>query len=371
MTLRQDEFPRPEGLRTGALLDSRWPVSYEQSVPQAVDLVTRYFSAWSRRDLDGVASVLHFPFAIFEQTDPIVFETAEQLLANPPLTLAPEGREVDHPGHFTGRIAPGSYNLLHTIEVPLFSPIGAAATLAFSRHTESGQKLLEADVLFAVTNNDGRWGIHLASSILKPVDHLGVPATDAEMAALRALQDGYLEYTNRHLPAGEADPDGRFFGRSASVSIGNSGRDAVIDARNDQPMVGWTTAGVQSRLNVSELTPDSPFESRTGYVDPDPQNPRFTREYDFAQFADIAGGNVGQYGNSFATTQQPLVLGNGRHANMHKAHTWGAYMRHTPDLTLISDSRRIYIRVYREGRWGNAGSIGTVMVHDRSNSYEP
>lgn len=49
----------------------------------------------------------------------------------------------------------------------------------------------------------------------------------------------------------------------------------------------------------------------------------------------------------------------------------GGYVRHTPDLTMISETRSISIRVYKDGRWGNAGGIGQVTYHDRSNSYEP
>lgn len=360
------DVPRPEDLRPGAQLDCRWPVTYEETIPRSVELVTRFFSAWSRQDLEGLAEVMHFPFAIVEQDEPIVFETADDFLANPPMTLAPEDMEVDHPGHFTGRIAPGSYNLFHSIDVPLFCPVGSATTLSFHRYSAGGNKLLECEGLFAVTNNDGRWGVELVSTIMKPTPHVDVPQPDAEMAAVRAGQDSMLRYTNRHRPRPETDPDERFFGRSARVSFGYGPRSRAGDARNDDPTAGWEIEGVESRLSISETTPDDPVPEPG---EPDPENPMFTRSYDFAQFAEWAGGNVGPYGDTWTNPYTPRVLGDGRHADRQKAHTMGGYIRHTPDLTTISETRGVSIRVYRNGRWGSGGGISQVTYHDRSNSY--
>jgi hypothetical protein len=124
-------------------------------------------------------------------------------------------------------------------------------------------------------------------------------------------------------------------------------------------------------LNVSEVTRGTTPQTRRGTQDPDPNYPRFTRNYDFAEFAGWAGGNVGTYGDTWTSPYQPRVLANGRHADRQKAHTMGGYIRYTPDLTMVSETRSISIRVYRDGRWGDAGGIGQVTYHDRSNSYPP
>jgi hypothetical protein len=212
----------------------------------------------------------------------------------------------------------------------------------------------------------------MISTIMKPVEFLDVPQPDAEMSASRSGQDGMLEYTNRHRPQPSApDPEDRFVGKRASVSFGYGPRQRSGDARRNDPMAGWRIKGVKSRLNVSEVRPESALQSRRGYQDADPQFPRFTRSYNFPEFAEWAGGNVGAYGDTFTNPYEPRVLGNGRHANMHKAHTMGGYIRYTPDLVMISETRSISIRVYREGRWGDAGGIGQVTFHDRSNSYPP
>lgn len=363
----RNDFPRPEGLRPGAQLDCRWPVAYEQTIPEAVRLVTQYFSAWSSQNLEGMASVLHYPFAIIEQVDPIVFQSADEFLANPPMTLAPVDRQVNHPGHYTGRIAPGSYNILNSIDVPMFCPVGAVVALTFTRYSDTANKLLECDGIYTVTNNDGRWGIELVSTIMTPVDHIGVPQHDAEQTALRSGQDSMLRYTNRHRPARVADPEERFVGRRASVSFGYGPRARAGDARNDDPMAGWRVSGILSRLSVSDVQDDSPSPTPGT---PDPDFPMFTQSYNFRQFAEWAGGNVGQWGDTFTNPYQPRVLANGRHVNMHKAHTMGGYIRHTPDLTMISETRSISIRAYRDGQWGSVGSIGQITYHDRSNSYE-
>ncbi|MFH1264974.1 MAG: twin-arginine translocation signal domain-containing protein, partial [Planctomycetota bacterium] len=56
------EFPKPAGLRMGAQSDSRFPVSFQESVQQGLRLATDYFAALNQRDIKGLADTLHFPF---------------------------------------------------------------------------------------------------------------------------------------------------------------------------------------------------------------------------------------------------------------------------------------------------------------------
>jgi len=131
--------------------------------------------------------------------------------------------------------------------------------------------------------------------------------------------------------------------------------------------MGWRIAGVTSRLNVSQGNqggggPQTPPE-------PDPDFPMFNVGYNFAEFAEWAGGNVGTWGDTWSSPHTPRILGNGRHVDRQKAHTMGGYVRHTPDLTMISETRGVSIRVFRDGRWQGGGGISQVTYHDRSNSY--
>lgn len=47
---------------------------------------------------------------------------------------------------------------------------------------------------------------------------------------------------------------------------------------------------------------------------------------------------------------------------------WGGYWRYTDESELISETRSVAIRIYKGGVWCNAGSLGQVTHHDRSNS---
>src|ERR1700728_4565488 len=77
----------PKGLSPLGMLDYRFPISYETSVPAGVRVLTQYFAALSRRDLKGMAETLHFPFASFEGTEPVVVQTADELMAHAPASM--------------------------------------------------------------------------------------------------------------------------------------------------------------------------------------------------------------------------------------------------------------------------------------------
>src|SRR5262245_17879117 len=76
------DIEAPAGLGPHAMLDNRFPVSYEQSVPEGVRVVTQFFTALSKRDLRGMAQSLHFPFGTFEGTEPVVIETVDQFMSS-------------------------------------------------------------------------------------------------------------------------------------------------------------------------------------------------------------------------------------------------------------------------------------------------
>jgi hypothetical protein len=112
------EFVKPAGLRTGAQLDSRFPVSFAEPVTESLRVVMAYFTALSQRDAEGVARTLHFPFAIYETIEPIVVPTPADFVASPPPSLNGTGKGKS-------RILKGSYDLLESINVHLYCPVGA------------------------------------------------------------------------------------------------------------------------------------------------------------------------------------------------------------------------------------------------------
>ena len=44
------------------------------------------------------------------------------------------------------------------------------------------------------------------------------------------------------------------------------------------------------------------------------------------------------------------------------------FARPAADGTLISETRSVGIRIYKQGQWGSAGGLGQVTHHDRSSS---
>lgn len=349
-TARAGDFPRPATLRQGAQLDSRFPVSFAESVSHGLRLVTEYFTALSQRDLQGLARTLHFPFAIYENIEPVVVPSAADLMKNPPPTL-------DASGKGKSRVKPGSYDLLESINVHLYCPVGGVFSLSFTRYTPDGHKLLACDGIYSVTNNDGRWAIQLASTIFHEADFIGIGYPDAEATDIRGNQN-YLAafgYDNEAILNDPRSMRGSYETplpvgtRTASVNFGYGPRERSRDAREGRPMAGWRTTGVKSRLVVSTVSEDS----RNRVI-----------ATNLAEFKELAGGAVGEYAYTRDLPVRPVTI----HATHDKAHTLGGYLRYTADGSLISETRSVGIRIYKAGNWGSAGGLGQVTHHDRSNS---
>ena len=75
MTNRRQFMQQVGALGTGAQLDSRFPVSFHDSVGEGLRLVTEYYTALNQRDVQGIAKTLHFPFAIYEGIEPVVVQS--------------------------------------------------------------------------------------------------------------------------------------------------------------------------------------------------------------------------------------------------------------------------------------------------------
>ena len=344
------EFAAPATLRKGAQLDSRFPVSFAVPVSEGFRLVTEYFSALSQRNLEGISRDVALPVRSLRE------HRADRSRERAGLPLEPaavterdrEGEEQDHPG---------SYDLLESMNVHLYCPIGGVFSLSFTRYTPDGHKLLACDGIYSVTNNDGRWAIQLASTIVHEVDFLGVGYPDAEAADIRRNQNylgafGYRNEAALNDPAssrGSYEPPLPVGTRVASVNFAYGPRERSRDAREGRPMDGWRTKGVKSRLQVSTVTEESRNRAITTNL---------------AEFIELAGGAVGEYRLHARFPYRPILI----HATHDKAHSLNGYLRYTADGRLISETRGVGIRIYKNGAWGSAGGLGQVTHHDRSNS---
>ena len=175
----------PAGMKRPAMLGSKYPVTYEQSVPAAMSVMTNYFAALARRDLRGMSESLIYPHGTYEGTDATIVQSAQELIDNPPLSMNVTGKG-------DSLIQRGAYDVLETINLHVFNPIRVGLSLTYSRFQPSGHKILQCDGLYYVTNNDGRWGIELASTIFTPADQIAVTYNDAREAFIRMERDSWM-----------------------------------------------------------------------------------------------------------------------------------------------------------------------------------
>lgn len=334
------EFETPPGLSPIGQLDARFPVAYETSVPEAMRVMIAWTSALARRDIAGMAAQMHFPFAIFEGTEPVQIESAKAFIANPPASLNVTGKGKTE-------VQAGSYDLLDRLELQIFCPVAAGLSMSFTRYTKDGHKLCQCDGIYAITNNDGVWGIELASTIYTATAEIGQTYNDAAEASLRRGRDWMLGYSLRSQALLNST---RKPGKSANIVIYGP-RERAGNARAGNPMGGYVTKGVKSRLRMGEVTAEAIARA----------------DANFPEFSEWAGGGVGEWAYTMNLPQARVL-----HATVNKAHTLGGYIRHLADHTEISETRGLSILVYRNNQWSSAGGMGNVLLqHDRTNSGAP
>src|SRR3546814_2717182 len=138
----------PRSTRTDTLFP--YTTLFRSPVTEGLRLVIEYFTALNQRDVAGIAKTLHFPFAIYENIEPLVYQNEAEFLRNPPPTLNATGSGPT-------QISPHSYDLLESVHVHLYCPVGGVFSLGFTRYKPEGAKLFDCEGIYAVTNNDGRW----------------------------------------------------------------------------------------------------------------------------------------------------------------------------------------------------------------------
>jgi len=333
---------RPAGIRPGGAFDCRFPIAYETSVPEATKVLIQYFASLSRRDLAGIAQTLHFPYGTYEGVEATIVETAENLMDAPPPSMNVTGKGDN-------LIKPGSYDMLDSLQLHNYLPVSVQFSLCYSRYAATGEKISVCQGIYAVTNNDGKWGIQLASTIFKPAHEADLVFKDAEEAYLRQERTDALGFANRdvsRLRTLVMSP-----GKQAIIANPLDWKSPLVAAHDGDPMAPYKVKGVTSRLKVTDVP-----EKR-----PDPDVAAMGNV--FTDYYEIARGGFPKYA---ATRIAPYahVL----HSSSDKAHVWGGYIRNAPDLTLINEFHRgLGVFTYVNGRWGYAGTAGgwgDVYYHD-------
>jgi hypothetical protein len=336
----------PKGLAPLGMLDYRFPLTYETSIPAGVRVLTQYFAALTRRDLKGMADNLHFPFASYERTDPVVVETPEDLMAHAPasmnMTMNPE-RFTDHDGY----MKPGCYDVFDGLEVISADPISSAMALTYYRYGSDGKKILRCQGIYTVTNNDGKWAIQLMSTIFTPAEMMNVVYEDTITAAkrLRMTHDLAFDISDRTLESGPFQG-----GKQASVTNGTV---EVFYQRVKNNMDPYKIKGVKTRLKVSDITPED-IAKRS--------QPSTPADYDYyrALFPRL---KVGNWGFVFGVLPETRVI----HATVDKAHMLSGATRFTTAGEECNFNRHLSVVTFKKGHWGIGGSFAYFAPHDRAN----
>lgn len=335
----------PKGLGPKGIPDLRFPICYE-SVPEGVRVLTQYFAGVARRDPKAMSEVMHFPFGTYEGTEVVVVETPEDLISHAPPSMNfnenPE-RFTDHDGY----MKPGAYDMFEGIEVLNSDPVRVNLALTYNRFGPDGKKILRCEGIYCATNNDGKWGIQLMSTIFTPADMIGVTYPDTIEIAKRLRM-------NHDLAFQVSDKDGvwsrvRQYGKIAGIGGGGGGTPwQVAPDGNDKVMSLYRFKGIKNRLRVSESTPEGLAKIPVDFAD--------TRNR-------VARAGVGYWGFPIGILPDTRVL----HATVDKAHMYSGVTRYNVTGEEISNSVEVSIITYRQGRWGWAGSLAYITNHDRAN----
>ncbi|HTS48427.1 MAG TPA: hypothetical protein VMH05_10815 [Bryobacteraceae bacterium] len=343
----QDPQP-PKGLGPRAMVDNRFPITYQTAVTEGVRVLTQFFVALSQRDLKGIADLMHFPFVSFEGIEAVLVETPEAMLAHAPASINmsenPE-RYSDHDGY----LKPGAYDVFDGLEVLNCDPVLAGLSLRYNRYSSDGKKLTRCDGVYSVTNNDGKWAIQMMSTIFTPAQMTGVTFTDTIEAAKRCRIDHDLAYqvSDRSVDAPTSQ-----LGRTAAVA--NTGGQPWTLGPAGRAMEQFKVKGIKTRVRITEVTPES-----RARIQPSSNPPA-----DYANYrALFPQAGLGNWGWVYGVLPETRVL----HATFDKAHMFSGAIRFTAAGEECSYNADLSVITYRKGHWGRAGTLAYTTPHDRSN----
>lgn len=332
---------RPEKLGPRAMLDARFPVMYEDTVPNGVAVLTKYFKALSQRDMKAVAQTMQFPFGSYEGVEAVVVKTPEDLFARAPASMNmsenPE-RYTDHDGYMKA----GCYDVFKGIEVLNWNPVSCAMSMTYDRYDKYGKRLHRCDGVYTVTNNDGHWGIEVMSTIFTPNDMVGVVYEDSMEAAKRTRRNhvlgGNFSPVDEEVNKTAYQPEGS----ALTISAGGTGGD-FVNAPQGKMMDVYKIKGVKTRLRVIPNYFQGLVESKR-----------------FHELFKMTG--VGNLGFVFANPYTRVI-----HHTTDKVHLWTGAARFTVAGEYVSMNTDLQIITYRKARWGNQGAIAYSQIHDRAN----
>jgi hypothetical protein len=355
-----EDIAAPKGLSRRAMLDQRFPVTYSQSVPQGISVLTQWFVALQERNPQGMADLMHFPFGVFEQSEAFRVGTAADLISHAP----PSMNFNPHPERFTdhdGYMQPGAYDVFEGVETLCVDPVNCAMSMVFNRFDPHGRRISRCEGIYSVTNNDGRWALQAMSTIWTPDRMVGVEYADVIEIAKRLRIDHDLSY---EVSDRVVEPPA-LRGSRLSVSSGGSPWNLGPAGR---AMDEFKVAGVKTRLTV--VTAEEAAAEASTATPPAAPAATKTREQeldDYADYRKLMGSTTGEeWGWVYGQIPETRVV----HHTVNKAHRFSAATRFTASGEPISTNTDLGIVLYRKRQWGNAGSLAYTTPHDRANDVD-
>ncbi len=365
-----EELPKPKNLKPGGMLDGRHSVYYKTSVPEAMRLLTEYFAAFNDRDMAAVARTLHFPYATYEGSEPLVYKTSADFLKNPPPSIH-ESDQAD------SELRPGTYDIIDVLQVHTFNPVNVGLELSYTRYRADGYRLGINQGIYAITNNDGKWGIQLSSIIFTPTEYIGQHYNDAQEAMLRQGRTSMAAFGDHdydlltNLGWGTGQGNRRTARKTASIAGAPGATTFFLSGWAGKPMEPYNAKGRKSRLSVAGTPDAAEINALSAMHGPIADYERglnksniVTEKGEPGWFFAMAGGGVGHYGYTMHLADSRVL-----HAGPEKAHSLGGYIRYTKDNVFISETRSLGITIYdkHEKVWVNGGGLGQSMRRDRTN----
>jgi hypothetical protein len=363
-----EELPRPPTLRPGAMLDSRFSVSYKDGVPEAMRLLTAYFAAMTDNDLPAMASTLHFPYATYEGPEPILYKDAQEFISNPP----PSTRVSTSPD---SQRRPGMYDIMDVLQLQTFNAINVGLELSYTRFRSDGYKVGTNQGIYSITNNNGKWGIQLSSVIFTPAEYIGQIYNDAIEANLRQMRTSMAAFSDRDYDILTAQTSFQGGPARKVATIGPASPTFFLSAWAGKPMEPYNSKGKMNRLVVRGFPSDAEINGMQGKPDEIQTYEQVIGKTNIVTaagkpgwFFAMGGSGVGHYAYTYALDVTKVL-----HAGPEKSHVLSGYIRYTPDNIFISETRELHIMTYdlRKGAWSLNSMLGQSIRRDRSNDMSP
>lgn len=352
LPIDQQAPPAPAGLQKGDLVDNRFRITYERSIPAAVGVLTQHFAALSERNLAGIADTLHFPFAVHEQfviRMPVVVRTREEFMASPPASVGVTLKPVRFSAQDSW-LRPGLYDVLVGIEVLQFNPVMCNAAMTFDRYDENGKLVHRCEGVYLVTNNDGKWAIQLFSTIFTPAQDIGVQWPDALANAFRPRMN-HIQAIWDNDPT--LLPSLARHNTYPRVDVIGGGVAAITETAVTDPMRPFNPKGVMTRLRIQDAEgPARPARPR------DPNRTMWDSVQD--GFKEI---NKGERGGSTPKMRDARVL----HHNSGKVHIIAGVERWNTSGEELSVTTQVQVVSFKKGIWARDLDFGYIDTHARIN----